>query len=122
MYFINIPFQTDGSGNFSTTLTKSNFGQNPDENLIYEVAVNGTNLTGGTLLLKQVNTPYGFDITVLSLAAANVTRTYLPRATECDTSGVDAAGKILLSLVGDLQLTLAGTGANKSGKITLMVL
>lgn len=43
MYYVNIPFTTDGSGNFSIVLSKSNIGQNPTENLIYEVAVNGAN-------------------------------------------------------------------------------
>lgn len=119
MYYISIPFTTDGSGNFNTTIPK---GGNPQETLIYEVGFNGGNLTGGTAVLTQTNTPYGFNITLLNLAAANVTKVFLPRVAEQDTSGVDGSGKLLQSLVGDLNLVLSGAGANKSGKVVITVI
>lgn len=119
MESINIKFVTDGSGNFTVTIPRSEYTLAPIQYLIYQIEIDGTNLTGGTLLLKQT-TNIGIDENILSLSAANVVKIFRPRTIEHDNLGANLSTNTLIALRGDVTLILAGCGANKAGIVSIM--
>jgi len=119
MLSLVIPFTTDGAGAFSATL-----GKPADPLLLYSVHIAGANLgSGATVLIQQANTLAGFTRTILNLASgANVNAVYPPRVAETNTSGVAAATTTMMVLDGDVAVTIASGGANKTGTIVLHLL
>lgn len=117
MRAVSIPFTTDGSGNFSTTI-----GKPTDLMLLYSIHIAGANLTGGTLLIQLQNTLSGFTRTLLNLASPNANAVYPPRISETNTSGAAQSTTTMMVLDGDVVVTISGAGATKTGTIVLFLI